>query len=115
MLTNVLEKAKKVLCNGLDFMEGREKQDIELGKHYFINEFGFLSSSDGEYVVFTSKDDSENFYFGGQVLTQKLKELEELLEDREMNELKEHGIEVVFSEKKSEKNRRKYTACEFIL
>lgn len=115
MLSNVLEKAKKALCNGIDFMEGREKQDIELGKHYIITDFGFLSSSDGEYVVFIDKNDTENFYFGGQVLTQKMKELEELLSEREMLELKDHGIEVVFSEKKSEKSRRKYTACEFIL
>lgn len=115
MLSNVLEKAKSVLCNGVEFMEGREKADLEMNKEYTIIDFDFLSSTDGEYIVFIAKEDDNNFYFGGQVLTQKMKELEEVLSARELDELKYHGIPVKFEERKSERSRRKYIACEFIL
>lgn len=115
MLSNILEKAKGVLCNGIEFMEGREKADLEMNKEYTIIDFDFLSSADGDYIVFIAKEDDNNFYFGGQVLTQKMKELGEVLSDRELDELKYHGIPVKFSEKQAEKSRRKYIACDFIL
>lgn len=115
MISNILEKAKGVLCNGVGFMEGREKSDLEMNKEYTIIDFDFLSSSEGDYVVFIAKEDDNNFYFGGQVLTQKMKELKEVLSDGELYELKHHGITVKFEERKSEKSRRKYIACEFIL
>lgn len=115
MLSNVLEKARGILVNGIEFMEGREKGELELNKEYVIVDFDFLSSADGEYVVFIDRNDDKNFYFGGQVITQKLKEIKELLTERELAELLDNGIPVKFEEKKSQKSRRKYIACEFML
>lgn len=115
MRNAILEKARGILVNGIEFMEGREKAELELAKEYIIVDFDFLSSADGDYVVFIDKNDEKNFYFGGQVLTQKMKELKELLSEREMEEVLYEGISVKFEQKKSQKSRRNYIACEFML
>lgn len=119
MLTNILEKAKGVLVNNIDFMEGREKGVQELGKEVTIVDFDFLSSADGDYAVYIVKEDEKNFFFGGQVLTQKLKGLQEVLSEREIEELLYHGLPVKFEEKVSKggngKRARNYIGVEFIL
>lgn len=112
MLNKIIKKVQS-LNGGLDFMEGKDKSDIVLGETYLINEFGFLNGDNGEYAVFTVKGDDEHFYFGASILTDKLKTLETMLNEEEMAELLSNGLEVEFEERKSEKSKRKYIACEF--
>lgn len=112
MLNSIIAKVQS-LNNGLDFMEGRDKSDIVLGETYHINDFGFLTGENGEYVVFTVKNDDNHFFFGASILTQKMKDLEAMLSGDEMEELLTSGLEVVFGERKSEKSKRKYITCEF--
>lgn len=99
----------------LPFMEGKEKGEMDriVGEPFTINNFGFLQdNSDGvvkEYVCFTVAEDTQHFYFGGQVLTENLKELEE---DGYREEIEKEGLPVLFDKKKS-KNKREYTTVTF--
>lgn len=96
----------------LPFMEGREKADLKnlIEETVTINDFGFLKDEKGqEYVAFTTKEDTEHFYFGGMVLTQNMQELEA---DGYGEEIRKDGLPVKFGEKRS-KNKMTYTTVEF--
>jgi hypothetical protein len=88
----------------LPFMEGREKGDFDriVNSPVTIDNFGFLKdNSEGkikEYVCITIKEDSKNFYFGGHVLTDNLKQLEQ---DGYREEIETEGLPVEFGKKKS--------------
>jgi hypothetical protein len=88
----------------LPFMENKEKGDMERlqGGTFTINEYGFLKDTskgkEKEYVCFTVKEDPQNFYFGGQVLTENLKQLED--EGYHETIVKE-GLPTLFEKKKS--------------
>jgi hypothetical protein len=112
-IKNLINKAKEVTSSGLPFMQGKEKDELTMGMIYNINEYGFLKGEEGEdFVVFTTNEMPGKFYYGGSVVTEKMKELEEALAPSEMSELLENGIEIVFIQKVS-KNKKKYTNCEF--
>lgn len=85
-----------------------------MGMIYNINEYGFLDGgeSNEEFVVFTTKEQPEAFFYGGSVVTQKIKDLEANLTTEEIAALLDYGIEVIFLQKLS-KNKKKYTTCEF--
>lgn len=95
---------------GIEFMQGRTKGELIeiLDVVVTITDYEFLDGTDGEYAVFIIKEDNDKFYFGGSVLTRDLKEFTE----EEKNEVKEKGLPVKFSNKKS-KNKRNYTGVEF--
>lgn len=111
-IANLISKVQK-LNGGLPFMEGKEKGEIIMGTLYLINDFGFLNGNDGEYVVFTVKGNDSHFFFGGSVLTEKMKELENILTEDEIAQILNEGLEVIFEQKKAEKTKRNYVACEF--
>ena len=112
-IKSLISKAKEVTSVGLPFMQGKEKEEINMGILYNINEYGFLQGETGEdFVVFTTKEHNNKFFYGGSVVTQKIKDLEENLTSDEMCQLLEYGIEVLFIQKVS-KNKKKYTTCEF--
>lgn len=96
----------------LDFMDGREKDDLVNlhDKSVTIDNYGFLPNADGSpYACFTVKEDEKSFYFGGQVLTERLAQLEQ--EGFKADILAE-GLPVHFSKAMS-KNKRAYTAVKF--
>lgn len=99
----------------LPFMEGKEKGDIDriIDTPVTIKQFGFLVDSgengDKEYVCFTVEEDPQNFYFGGQVLTENMKELEA---DGYTEEIEKDGLPILLGKKKS-KNKREYTTVTF--
>jgi hypothetical protein len=99
----------------LPFMEGREKGELDriINTPVTINDYGFLHDNskgdDKEYVCFTIKEDPQNFYFGGQVLTENMKELEE---DGYKDAILEEGLPVLLSKRKS-KNKKEYTTVTF--
>lgn len=95
----------------LPLMENREKGDFDgiKGKLLTIIDFDFMKDDGKEYVAFIVKEDTEHFYFGGQVLTDNMKNLEN---DGYGESVREEGLPVKFNTKKS-KNKREYTTVEF--
>ena len=95
----------------LPVMENREKGDFSrlTGSYVTINDYGFMKDDDKEYVAFTIAEDDKFFYFGGQVLTENMQELDA---DGYGNEIRKNGLPVFFDTKKS-KNGRNYTTVEF--
>lgn len=110
MKIELLAKVREITASGLPFMEGREKAELVEGALYLITNYGYLVSETGnEYVVL---GDEDNFYYGGQVVTDAFKKLEKALTEEELKEVIEEGIEIKVS-KKISKTKRKYTTCEF--
>lgn len=113
-LKSLKERAKE-FTTLLPIMEGKEKGDISRLMDTTVNiiDYGFLiDSEDGQekdYVCFIVKEDPQNFYFGGQVLTDNMHELET---DGYHEEITKEGLPVRFSKKKS-KNKREYTTVTF--
>lgn len=111
------DKLKKELASneGIPFMEGREKADYRLDTEYYITDFGFIKDQTGKYAVFAVKDDDNHFYFGGQVLTEGLKTIEDNSTEDELSQLLQEGIKVKFGTATSKSNKRKYTTVEWML
>lgn len=115
-ISEILKKVKTELSAGLPFMEGREKGSIVADYELTINEFDFLVDTDSQepYVCFLVAEDNEHFFFGGGVVTEKLKRIKELLNDEELQELKSEGLKVRFVKKKSKDKNREYMDLELI-
>lgn len=96
----------------LPLMEGREKGETKdlIGTINTITDFGFLPDDKGEpYAVFVVKERSDKFYFGGEVMTDRLTQLE--AEGYHADVVSE-GLPILMTEKKS-KNNRNYINVEF--
>lgn len=107
-----LREAAKALQNSLPFMDEREKGDMEriVNMDCTIRDYGFLKDDkDKEYVCFIIDEDPQTFYFGGQVLTDNMKELDNLGYHEEINK---DGLPVFFG-KRTSKNKREYTTVTF--
>jgi hypothetical protein len=111
MKTSLKDRAKQ-LSNTLPFMETREKADLKdlHGKEITVTDYGFLTGDDGDFACFTIKEDKENFYFAGGVLTQHLKTFED---EGYHAEIVKEGLKIKLYEKVS-KNKKTYTAVEFL-
>lgn len=110
MIMNLRERAKQ-LGNTLPLMENREKAELSniVDKVVTIRDYGFMKDeNDKEYVAFIVDEDETSFYFGGQVLTDNIKELED---DGYGEEIKK-GLPVRLGKKMS-KAKREYTTVEF--
>lgn len=116
MKKSLKDRAKEFAVQ-LPFMENREKGDTKelIGQVSTISDFGFLTDTDEktgerkEYVCFITKERSDRFYFGGQVLTDQL---QQLYAEGYYDEIVKEGLPVLMTEKKS-KNKRTYTNVEF--
>lgn len=98
----------------ITIMEGREKRELKelLGKNITINNFDFLSGTDGVYAVFTIKEDETGFYFSSSVLTDHLKGIEnEGLKEDVITE----GLQLQLEERKSKNSNRTYISVNFII
>lgn len=107
-----LKDRAKEFSVSLPFMEGREKGDASelIGTVNTIDNYGFLPDDKGQpYVVFTVKERSKKFYFGGEVLTDRMTQLEA---EGYREEIEAEGLPVLMTTKKS-KNGRNYTNIEF--
>ena len=107
-----LREAAKALQNSLPFMDGREKGDMEriVNMDCTIRDYGFLKDDkDKEYVCFIIDEDPQTFYFGGQVLTDNMQELDNLGYHEAVNN---EGLPVFFG-KRTSKNKREYTTVTF--
>ena len=110
----LMKKAQGVTNSGLAIMEGRETGDIEgiLEENVMVNNYEFGMSKDGEYVAFTIEGNDTEFFFGGSVITETFKKLDNILTDEEKKELLSNGLDTYIEEIRSE-NKRKYKKCTF--
>lgn len=106
---DLIARAKEITASGLPLMEGKTKTDFVDGEVYTVKEYGYLEGDNGDFVVVADKD---TFAYGGSVVTEAFKGLDEKLTQEEIEELLQDGIPMKISKKKS-KNGRKYTTCEF--
>lgn len=106
-----LKNFAKSLTTILPFMDNKTKGSFDelLGQVVTITDFGFLKDGNNEYAVFTVKEHSEKFYFGGMVLSENLREIEA---EGLLPEVQKEGLPVLFDEKMS-KNKRSYTTVKF--
>lgn len=105
------ERAKEFDAR-LPLMDGREKgsTDMLLGQISTINDYGFLPNDDGEiYVVFTVKERSGLFFFGGTVLTDRMTQLDQ---EGYSTAIREEGLPILMT-KATSKNKRSYTNVTF--
>ena len=96
----------------LPLMEGCDKGDTKelMGQVSTITDYGFLPNEAGEmYAVFTVKERSGKFYFGGTVLTDRLFKLEQ---EGYHDAIVAEGLPVLLNEKRS-KNNRTFVNVEF--
>lgn len=103
-IANLIGKIKNELTVGLPFMEGRTKGSLPTEMNLTLNNYGFLKGDDGEYIVMTFKEDDTNFFFGGSVVTEKMKKIDKIVGDAKV-ELLQSGMEVKFVSKTSDKKR----------
>lgn len=111
-MKSLKERAKEFSSVGLPFMEGRTKGETDelLGQESTICDYGFLPNDNGEaYAVFIVKERSDKFYFGGEVLTDRLTQLEN---EGYHEAVVAEGLPILMTKKKS-KNNRNYTNVEF--
>lgn len=107
-----LKDRAKLLINLLPFMEGREKGELDrlVNEKMTIKDFGFMTDEkEKEYVAFVVEEDPQHFYFGGQVLTDNMKELEA---DGYGDAIRKEGLPVLLGKKMS-KSKREYTTVTF--
>ena len=111
-IINQIKKEHEV--QGIPFMEGRTLSTMEVGRIYTINDFGFINGDKGEYVVVSTKEDEKVFYFGGMVLTQLMKDIEENYTEEQVSVLMEHGFRIKIDKVKAKSSKRLYTKVEIV-
>ena len=111
MRKSLKERAKEFSVR-LPFMEGREKGEVKdiLGQVCTIRDYGFLKGEkNNDYVVIIVDEYPKLFFFGGQVLTDQMAQLEA---EGFRDEINEAGLPFVMVEKKS-KNNKTYANVTF--
>lgn len=107
--TNLFNKIKELNNTGLEIMNGREKGDIQeiLNENIIVDNYDFGKGEQGDYVVFTVKDNDTEFFFGSSVVTENFLALDNMITDEEKVEIFTTGLSMSLHQKKS-KNNRKY-------
>ena len=95
---------------GIKFMENREKGELTdiLNTEVTLRDYDFIIGKKGRFVVFIVDQDTEHFFFGGQVIT----ELLDSINPEEKKELKADGVPVEIYQKHS-KNGNDYFGMIF--
>jgi hypothetical protein len=114
-MTNVMNKLKKLnTSEGVPFMDGREKgAELPKGSTVHIDGYGFIKAEFGDCAVISLLEFPENFFFGGQVVTQKMRELDEALTEEEKADAMVEGLPVLFNSKANKDKKKTYTTIEF--
>ena len=114
-INELIKQAQEVTKSGLPFMDGREKLEITgevLNNILTVDDYGYLDGDDGNYVVISLKEYPKHFIYGGSVVTDAFKKLEEKIGAENMAQLIQHGLTFRLSELIS-KNKRKYIRISF--
>lgn len=103
MIKSLKERASQLTAQ-LELMEGRTKGETDqlLNINVTVTDFGFLSGDNGDYVVFTIKEDPSKFFFGGGVLTSHIQELDK---EGYKQAIQSEGLPIRLEKKKSKANR----------
>ena len=114
---NIQELRKKVMEIteiGLDFMEGKEKIDIDavIGEVLTVVDFGYITTKLGECVVIAVKEYPSNYIFGSSVITETFKKLTGKLTNDEITTLINEGFTFKITKEVSS-NMRKYNRIQF--
>ena len=114
-INELIKQAQEVTKSGLPFMDGREKLEITgevLNNILTVDDYGYLDGDDGNYVVISLREYPNHFIYGGSVVTDAFKKLEEKIGAENMAQLIQHGLTFRLSELIS-KNKRKYIRISF--
>lgn len=114
-INELIKQAQEVTKSGLPFMDGREKLEITgevLNNILTVDDYGYLDGDDGNYVVISLKEYPKHFIYGGSVVTDAFKKLEEKIGAENMAQLIQYGLTFRLSELIS-KNKRKYVRISF--
>ena len=114
-INELIKQAQEVTKSGLPFMDGREKLEVTgevLNNILTVDDYGYLDGDDGEYVVISLKEYPKHFIYGGSVVTDAFKKLEEKIGAENMAPLIQYGLTFRLSELIS-KNKRKYVRISF--
>jgi len=117
---NLKELSKKVLENDIELIKGKEKittDELMLLPKISIDGCELLNNNDGDYSVFTFKEDSKKFFFGGKVLTELVKEWIKFLGGSidDVNELlTKEPIPVVMSMRRTKDGKKNYVNIEIL-
>lgn len=106
MLMSLKDRAKLISNREMiEFMEGREKGKINelTSRITHIIDYGFINSENGPFVVFIVREEPNRFYFGGQVLTDMLRELDDYRDD-----IRKEGLPMLLECRVSKKGRPYY-------
>lgn len=103
------------LSAGCELMIDREKGDMDklIGTPVVINGYDFLTDSEKgtPYVVFTIHEDDAHFFFGGTVLTDKMKKLDN---EGYRDAVETEGLPVLFGKNQpKDKKKKSYTTVTF--
>lgn len=113
-MTKSLKERVQEFGNSLPCMLGRTKGELKLlfDEEITITDFGFLTDGkkNTDYACFIVKENKDNFFFGGLVLTNDLKVLEE---EGYREEIIQNGLPVRLTNKVS-KDHVNYTAVEYL-
>ena len=96
----------------LPIMQDRNKGETEdlIGTIVTLDNYEFMNKGkEDEYVVFTVKEEPNEFFFGGQVMNDRMREFED---EGYRDSILDEGLPLVLSTKKSKSNRN-YTAVTF--
>ena len=110
-MTNFNDYVKGLANNTDEIREGREKGENIFDKAITIKNFLICSGDNGTYAEYVIEEDNTHFFFGGSVLTNLLAKIEA---DGQKDGVKENGLKVKLTKKKSEKGRD-YVAVEVIV
>ena len=110
-----LQDRVKQFNSGIPFMEGREPGELKdvVGRIVTIIDYGFLAQtkqSKEPVAVIALKEHPEYFYFGGQVITDQLRQLDE---ECYGEDIRTEGLPVVFELRKSNKTGNSYMAANY--
>ena len=114
-INELIKQAHEVTKSGLPFMDGREKLEITgevLNNILTVDDYGYLDGDDGNYVVISLREYPNHFIYGGSVVTDAFKKLEEKIGAENMAQLIQYGLTFRLSELIS-KNKRKYIRISF--
>lgn len=114
-ISDLIKQAQEVTMSGLPFMDGKEKIEVAgeiLNNILTVEDYGYLEGDDGEYIVIALQEYPKNFIYGGSVVTDAFKKLEERVGAENMAQLINHGLTFKLSELIS-KNKRKYVRISF--
>ena len=106
------DRATEMSAPQLPIMENRDKGETDdlLGVIVTIRDLGFLTGDNGEYAVFILDEEPQQFFFGGKVLTEALKEFDA---DGYHGEIQTEGLPMVLTKKKTKGGKKTYTAVVF--